>query len=501
LGEQSHPKQVVSFRKFIFSVLVILMLSSQASAGAASHGLESDSEDGQLDERRDSEDLLARSQGQNRSSGAEICVNCTKKQVTKTKVEKMNASRIQDELKNIREKITQKKAKWTPKETAVSRLSLKDRKSLFGAKFDPASKLSSLSIPGNVSIPIGTFDWRSVNGSNWMTPVKNQGPCGSCWAFGTLGSMEAVINIASRDPNKDVDLSEQFLVSCCKGNYPLCGFGCGGGYPDAAYRYIKNNGIPDDACFPYVASDVSCSHCPDWQSRAWFISSWNWVSSDRNSIKWALRTYGPLGVAMYAPNDFLYYGGGIYESVWSSKEWDKEFPFGSANHWVTLAGYDDAQGYWIVKNSWGEGWGEQGYGKIAFGVLEQHDYILVIQSVRSSSTPEHDLEVTVQAPSILRPSTQALLNATVRNKGSSNEANVVVRLLANGTTIHSQSFSSLPKGESRTISHTWTPFAEGWHNITGYSPPLASEEITSNNAASDWDSIKKSLLFAESLFY
>ena len=422
---------------------------------------------------------------------AQDCPGCSgNKTRKKTKVERMEASRIEQELRNIKTKIREKNAKWNVKETGVSRLAFKHRKQLFTPTFGPAKVEGEvITLPGDLTIPFGTFDWRNVNGIDWMTPVKNQGACGSCWAFGTLGSMEAVINIRMNDPTIDMDLSEQVLVSCCRGYYPLCGFGCSGGYPEAAYNYIKNNGVPDEDCFRYVASDVACNRCSDWTSRAWFITNWAWVSNNRASIKWALQTYGPLGVAMRAPDDFLYYGEGVYTPVWSSGEWDKEFPLGQANHWVTLVGYDDNGGYWIVKNSWGQSWGEAGYGKIAYGVLEGYDYILAITSIQGPTAPEHDLRVTLQAPGAIHAGGDARLNATVHNDGLNDETNVRLSLLANGTEIASRMIPTLTPGASESLSYTWTQSLEGWYNITAYSAPVPNENVVSNNAATDWTAV------------
>jgi len=319
-----------------------------------------------------------------RTSSSYTFINCTKKPVmSPDKVNGFDYSvhicgrteTAEDYLQSIRDAISQKGVKWFADETSVSRLTLEERKLLCGARAPPIPE-GAKRLPMHLDeIPFGTFDWRNVDGISWMTSVKDQGACGSCWAFGTLGSLEAVINIVEDDPTIDMDLSEQFLVSCCD----ECG-DCSGGYPYLAYEYIKNNGIPDESCFPYVASNAPCDPCSDWEDRAWTITDWNFVSNDPDSIKLALQTYGPLGVAMRAPDDFLFYKSGIYEPVWSSPEWDIAFPFGQMNHWVTLVGYDDSGEYWIVKNSWGSSWGEAGYGKIAYGVLEQYDYTIAIIS-------------------------------------------------------------------------------------------------------------------------
>ena len=385
----------------------------------------------------------------------------------------------EDYLQSIRDAISEKGAKWVAGETSVSGLTFEERMLLCGAKFGSIPEGPEKLNPPPGVIPFGTFDWRNVGGIDWMTSVKDQGGCGSCWAFGTLGSMEAVINIVENDSYIDMDLSEQFLVSCCD----ECG-DCGGGYPSVTYDFIMNTGVPDESCFLYVASDVPCDPCSDWSDRAWFITDWIWVSNDPDSIKGALQTYGPLGVALHAPDDFLLYKSGIYEPVWSSPEWDKTFPFDQANHWVTLVGYNDTGEYWIVKNSWGSDWGEEGYGKIAYRVLEQYDYILAIISVEGPTPPEHDLRVSVQVPPYLEPSNDSLLNVTVLNRGLNNETNVELFLLINGTTVDNATIPELLTGSSYTLSYLWTPIVEGMYNVTAFAPPVPGENVTANNVDS-----------------
>jgi putative hemolysin len=137
--------------------------------------------------------------------------------------------------------------------------------------------------------PPSSFDWRNQGGQNWVTSVKDQGSCGSCWAFSTVGTIEGAYNIASGNPNLDLDLSEEYLVSDCytMGAYGNC---CGGSYEDA-FEFVRDSGIPDEDCMPYIdrtscscssscdsnctyrsggaCSDATCSNrCPDWQSKA-----------------------------------------------------------------------------------------------------------------------------------------------------------------------------------------------------------------------------------------
>lgn len=206
-----------------------------------------------------------------------------------------------------------------------------------------------------------TFDWRNKDGYDWLTPVKDQGACGSCWAFASVAGVEAKIKIVRNDPYFNVDLSEQDLVSCGvpKGYYPddPDAGGCGGAYVSDALRYIKYTGITDELCFPYTASDSPCKDkCPWWLRRVWKIDSFGYVPGDREVIKEYLVEKGPI-VAVVDWGTAYYDSNGILRCKGTSSE----------RHAVLIVGYNDTGGYWIIKNSWGTGWGESGYGKVGYG--------------------------------------------------------------------------------------------------------------------------------------
>jgi len=239
-----------------------------------------------------------------------------------------------------------------------------------------------------------SFDWRNYSGQDWMTPVKNQGSCGSCWAFSAVGVVEAIYNIASNDPDLDLDLSEDYLVSDC-----LWGNSCCGGWMATAFSFIRNDGVPDETCLPYVdqysctcgggtcdsnctyigsgiCSDATCSdRCSDWQNRLLTIDATGDVSSSPSAIKQSVVDTGPLSVAMGIGSTYGgYFDGDIYRCTNDL----------GVNHGVIVAGYDDAGGYWIVKNSWGSGWNGDGYFKVGYGecAIEQ---IAVYADVDSDS--------------------------------------------------------------------------------------------------------------------
>jgi len=228
-----------------------------------------------------------------------------------------------------------------------------------------------------------SFDWRNYDGGDWMTPVKNQGSCGSCWAFSAVGVVEAIYNIASNDPDLDLNLAEDYLVSDC-----LTGNSCCGGWMAAAFDFIWDDGIPDEACLPYVdlsgctcgggtcdtnctyrgsgiCSDATCSdRCSDWQDRVLTIDSTGGVSPSQ--VKQTVVDTGPLSVAMGIGSSFGgYWDGDIYRCTNDS----------GVNHGVVVAGYNDAGGYWIVRNSWGSGWNGDGYFKVGYGECAIEYYV------------------------------------------------------------------------------------------------------------------------------
>jgi hypothetical protein len=215
-----------------------------------------------------------------------------------------------------------------------------------GAKFNPCTPTKSLP---------DVFSWCDSGG---CTPVKNQGSCGSCWAFGTMGPLEC--NIKLKD-GITVDLSEQWLVSC-----NTDGWGCGGGWWAHDYHQWKTDpcggtGAVMEDDFPYVASDVPCD-CP--YPHEYLIEDWAFVGNEYSipsvsSIKQAILDYGPISVAVHANSAMQAYTGGIFNGCAN----------GDINHAVTLVGWDDTQGtdgVWIMRNSWGPGWGEGGYMRIPY---------------------------------------------------------------------------------------------------------------------------------------
>ncbi len=197
------------------------------------------------------------------------------------------------------------------------------------------------------------FDWRNVSGANWLTPIKNQGGCGSCWAFAAIGGVEAATKISRNDPYFDLDLAEEYLVSTCSSAGD-----CDGGWPDVALGFINDSGVPDEPCFPYTATDQECSNrCSTWDRRLWYITDYREVTVNTiDDIKQDLVEHGPL-VAIMDISSIEFDENGIGRCPTTE----------GIDHAVVIVGYNDTGGYWIIRNSWGTGYQEGGYFKLGYG--------------------------------------------------------------------------------------------------------------------------------------
>ncbi|RZC38023.1 cathepsin L1 [Asbolus verrucosus] len=206
---------------------------------------------------------------------------------------------------------------------------------------------ASLGLDEKVKAP-NSFDWRDQGA---VSQVKNQGGCGSCWAFSSTGALEAQVKIVQ---GKSVLASEQQLVDCVTDNY-----GCGGGWMTTAFAYIAQaGGIDSDEAYPYEAVDGSCHYRPE-KSVAHVEGFAELKQADEELMAEMVATKGPVSVAIDADGDFASYVSGVYYNA----DCDRE----AFNHAVLVVGYgsEGGQDYWIVKNSWGINWGDNGYIKMA----------------------------------------------------------------------------------------------------------------------------------------
>jgi len=288
---------------------------------------------------------------------------------------------VQEDIKidKINQYIKANNLAWTAGKTSVSSYSYEQKKKLMGAP-DKLPNLQGLEYyKGGVFETAGTnvspksvsasnlprsFDWRNRHGKNWMTSIKNQNkpkPYSSCWAFATMGTIEATANLYFNQ-QLNLDLAEQELVSC----FSRSSDGLLLTEKPALIEHISSIGTMPETCFPYTATNSQCrNRCQEWQKLTLKINAGITVENSENEIKKALITKGPI------------WAGGT---------------LAIPRHAMVLSGYDtnpDSTPIWIFKNSWGTDWGEKGYlrSTALSGTLIQPEFIYFETSDNQSNYP------------------------------------------------------------------------------------------------------------------
>ena len=216
------------------------------------------------------------------------------------------------------------------------------------------------------------WDWRNVSGVSYVSFTRNQHVpiyCGSCWAHGPTSSLADRINILHNGSFPILSLSPQVIINCRAGG------SCNGGNPGPVYEFGKTHGIPDDSCMQYVAKNPAVHSCSAVQvcetcsgdvgtvnctavasPKLWYVSQYGYVDGATN-MKAEIYKNGPIGCGIDATPELEAYTGGIFSQ-------SKILP--RINHEVAVVGWGVLNGveYWIVRNSWGTAWGENGYFRI-----------------------------------------------------------------------------------------------------------------------------------------
>jgi len=302
------------------------------------------------------------------------------------------------DIDEINAAIQAKGGKWVAGETSVSGLSKEQKQRRASAKMDTPDRLkgregyerkvgaqraataSYLGCDPSASV----CDWSNISGKSFVTAVKDQGNCGSCWAFGTTAVLESESELSFfgqnyYDPSTpgltvtNLDLSEQIVLSCTNPSEDNCE---NGGYPSDAANFLVNHGTNLEKCYPYTQEDGSCSTSTicssyfDESSSNYKIFGWNYATplatkgSQAAAVTYikSFLQYGPLVVWMEVFDDFFQYKSGVYSYSGGL------YNLYEGNHIVELVGWDDTlgAGAFKVKNSWGTGWGEKGFFYISY---------------------------------------------------------------------------------------------------------------------------------------
>jgi cathepsin B len=280
-------------------------------------------------------------------------------------------------------------SKWT---AGINRyfewMNLAEAKHLMGAlKGGPKAPFIKKDVAANIP---ATFDARTQWGSKCpsVNMVRDQGSCGSCWAFGAVEAMTDRICIANNGASNPT-LSAEDVLSCCQF---VCGMGCDGGYPLSAWSYWSNPGIvtggaynSEDGCYPYQvaacdhhingtlppcgaelgtpACNETCQDGDDWTGDKHLGKSYYGVDADVSAIQTEIMTNGPVEAAMDVYEDFLHYKSGVYSHTTGDY---------LGGHAIKILGWGTQNGvaYWLVANSWNADWGNMGFFNIQRGTDE-----------------------------------------------------------------------------------------------------------------------------------
>lgn len=262
---------------------------------------------------------------------------------------------VSQTITQVNEAIYNANANWQAGGSFIAEMPMDEFVSLLGADLTAPNEMDLWTPNSTIELP-DRFDWRSIEGQyNFVTPVKYQGRCGSCVAFGCIAGIESGIRVREQDPNLEVDLSEQHAFNCTF--FSGCNMGSNA---SSLLSTVKSQGVVDEDCFPYMSGgtgfDYGCNDaCAGAASRAFKIAGYSSIWGGVDAIKQAMLQFGPLPATFYVYEDFKYYVSGVYEHVFGPM---------LGGHQILLIGWENDNECWIVKNSWSESFGEDGFFRI-----------------------------------------------------------------------------------------------------------------------------------------
>jgi C1A family cysteine protease len=261
------------------------------------------------------------------------------------------------------------------------------KKTPYGKGMGPLEK-----IVGKKKLP-AKFDWRNYNGHSYIGNIRNQGSCGACYSFGASAAAEGTYNFTTGNYDENcADFSESFIIWCL-GDLPEYMYhfsGCDG----ADYDYMELSalvkyGIINETDFPYTEGDPG--ECSSWEKPRVKFKAWYRIPcGDIEAIKTAIMTYGVVDAAVNTTSAFEAYSSGVYDDTNDTCD---EIPcyYEASDHAIALVGWDDDDQAFILRNSWGNYWGENGYMKIKYnaaGVSCAVSYLVMGPSISLSLTGE-----------------------------------------------------------------------------------------------------------------
>lgn len=285
-------------------------------------------------------------------------------------------------LAQLRANLAEQGDPWLAAETTISRLSEDRKQALLGvpvpsdeeiearagqpeamaaAAMATAGTPVSDSAAPSASLP-GSFDLRNVGGQNYVTPVRNQLGCGSCVAFGIVASMESTAEYTRGAAGLNLDLSEAHLYHV---HAKARGYTCASGsWPDDLFADAASKGITFEDYFPYNDTGTVNLNA-DWPNRLAKALGVTDLTANPAAMKQHIYSRGAINTCFIVYNDFFNYKSGVYKHTTNTV---------AGGHCVAVIGWDDSQGCWMCKNSWGPGWGDSGYFRIAYGDSFIEDY-------------------------------------------------------------------------------------------------------------------------------